>query len=315
MRATLWALVLSGCASWSPPSRQAEEKPAEPTAVERACLESLTRTSERLASPEFASCRRDSECQGVSPLLTGHCGTVANAAAFDAHLGEFKAQTELCDPVVQLVPRCVPLRPVCQNERCVTEPISVLPEECAEQKAALEADAQKANTCETDAECTVLAERPTSAAFTLASLDRRERLARDCGTVPPDLFGARPPPVEAFCVERRCVSEKANPQFTTVVRTQTFKKPQLDPECIKDQFLAALGGDGPRAKQWELVYVASLDTSGRQNQFQFQVPADLSLAAQRALASRLTECRAQPAQVRGKPVAIRYVFHIRWVRK
>jgi hypothetical protein len=313
MRTSAWALLLAGCAtSWSPPARTG---PAEPNASERACLEAITRTSERLGSAEFSFCGRDSDCQGISPLLTGHCGTVANAAVFDAHLEEFKAQTELCDPVVQLVPRCLSLRPVCREQRCVTEPVSVLPEECTEQRAVLEADAQKANTCETDTECTVLEKIPTSAAFALASLDRREALARDCGTVPPDLFGARPQPPEAFCIEHRCVTEKASANFTTVVRSKSFKRPEFEARCITDQFLASMTNQHPRGGQFTLAYAVTIDTQGRQNQFEFLEPAQLSLDAQRALASRLRECRAQPAQSRGKPVAVRHVLHIQWIRK
>lgn len=319
MRVTWWAVMLcAGCVTTTPPKPVEPEKPAEPTEGEQACLEAIARTGERLASDEFAGCERDSDCRGVSALLSGHCDTVANAQVFDAHLEEFRAQTATCDPVVQLVPRCLRLQPVCRGGRCAAEPRSELPDECAELGAALARDAQAANTCQVDAECAVVLpdERPTSVAFVSASLERREQLARACGTVPAVLFLARPQATEAFCVSGRCVTEKANPQFTTVVRSKrSMLPPELDTECIKDQFLAAFTDPRQfRGREWSVDFIANLDTTGRFNQFEFVLPQDLSLEAQRSLAARLSVCRArQPARHRGKPVAIRHHIRIRWI--
>lgn len=141
-----------------------------PSADHRACLDAITRSGERLASDEFATCARDSDCRGVSALLSGHCGTIANAKVFDAHLEEFRAQTATCGPVLQLAPACLRLQPVCRESRCAGEPISEMPDECAELRASLEADAEKANTCSVDAECTLTErDRPTTVAFVAAA--------------------------------------------------------------------------------------------------------------------------------------------------
>jgi hypothetical protein len=241
---------------------------------------------------------------------------VVNVKAFEAHLAQFEAQTKTCAPVVQVVPRCLKLQPVCRAQRCTAEPVAELPDECAELRAALEADASSANTCSDDAQCTLLEDRPTTVAFAAAALDRREKLARACGTVEPDLFVVAPPPVETFCLERRCVSGKADPKFTTVVRDTIFVRPEPDVECIKDAFLGAF--DRPerlqRKRRWDLKFTVSLDAEGRMNQFEFLEPANLSPAAQRAFAWRLHQCKAKsPALRRGKPVAIRYTPTIRWI--
>ena len=318
----IWAgLILMGCAtrmaaSPTPAPAPLPVKEAEPNPVERACLEQISRSGERLASEEFATCARDSDCRGISALLSGLCGTIANARRFDAHLDEFQTQTAICDPVVQLVPRCLRLRPVCREGRCAGEPVSEMPDECTELRASLEADAQKANTCNVDAECTVTEnDRPTSVAFRAGALDRQEALARACGTVPSLLYVVRHQPIESFCVNQRCMTEKSNPQFTTVVHDTAFRPPELDRECIIRQFKAAFTDWRKLVdrKRWSIDYFASLDARGRQNQFEFVAPADLSLETQRALASRLIECRAKPATWRGKPIAIRERFRITWI--
>ena len=49
------------------------------------------------------------------------------------------------------------------------------------------------------------------------------------------------------------------------------------------------------------------------NQFDFREPANLAPAAQRAFAWRLHECKAvKPALRRGKPIAIRFTYTIKW---
>lgn len=111
------------------------------------------------------------------------------------------------------------------------------------------------------------------------------------------------------------MTEKSNPKFTTVVRDNRLVAPKLDDECIRRQFLAAFTDrkSTPGSHmEWHLEYMVNIDVSGRQNQFEFFVPADLSVEAQRSLAWRLSECRARPALHRGQPVAVRYRLHIIW---
>lgn len=322
MKRSWWSagVLLAGCATTElPPVSHSVAIPGaparvEPSEVERACLEAISRAGERLATDEFAACTRDSDCRPISPLLSGHCGTVANARVFDAHLEDFQAQTAICDPAVQLVPKCIQLQSVCRQERCTGEPISELPDECAELRAAFEKDADKANTCQLDSDCSVFGtDRPATEAFLSSSLDRQEQLARACGTVLPSLFVVRPVPTEVFCVAGRCVTEKASPHFTTVVQSRrAITPPVLDHACITEKFISAFT-NLRRRREWLVQFVSNLDVTGRQNQFEFIHPADLSVDAQSALASRLSECRSKPALFRGKPIAIREVFRIRWI--
>lgn len=311
----VWAGLLVGCATMDLPPLPTDA-PLEPNAVERSCMDAISNAGALLASEEFTTCQRDSDCRGISPLLSGRCETVANAKVFEAHLDDFRAQTATCDPVVQLVPRCVRLQPVCRAGRCAGEPISELPDECAELRSALEVDADRENTCAVDAECTVMEDdRPTSVAFLAASIDRQEALARACGTAPPMLFVAHEAPTEAFCVMNRCVTEKANPKFTTVVKDRRrFTPPEIDTDCVTAQFTDAFK-NLHRRREWFVEFVANLDANGRLNQYEFIAPVGLSLQAQRALASRLSDCRAQPARYRGKPIAIRKRMRIKWVSK
>ena len=115
----------------------------------------------------------------------------------------------------------------------------------------------------------------------------------------------------------RCVTEKASPQFTTVVRERrSVTRPELDVECIVREFTDAIRDLDrlTRVRHWEMSFVANLDTEGRMNQFEFLVPATLTTAAQQAFAARLHSCKArQPALVRGRPVAIRHHVHLRWM--
>lgn len=313
---SLSVLLLTGCATTA--TLASEPASDSPSATERACLDALTLNGSRLDSAEFTACERDLDCRGVSALLSGRCGAVVNARVFDSHLTEFAQQTATCDPVLQLVPRCPHLRPVCRAHVCAEEAVAELPDECAEQRAALIASADTANRCELDAQCTVLEDRPTSVEFAASSLDQQEHLAQACGTVPPKLFLVRPETTEAFCVSGRCVSEKASPQFTTVVRDRhAFTRPEFDSTCLKDQFLASFTNEDwiRRQREWLLSYWVNLDANGHQNQFEFLVPANLSLAAQRSFAARLGTCRAKPALYRGKPMAIRHRVTIKWIVK
>lgn len=320
MRWLTLCVVLAGCATktTTAPPPAPPRKPSEPSVTERACLAALDETNERFAAPELVRCEHDLDCRAVAPLVSGRCNVFANAAAFEAQREAIRAQVATCEPVVQVVPRCPRLRPTCQSGRCAGEPISELPDECTELTESLLTDAKKGNACQLDEECTVLGGTPTSVAFVSASLERREHLARACGTVPPPLFAVKEATEEAFCVAGRCVSERASPQFTTVVRgKRQLVPPELDHECIKDRFLATFRDPREfyvRPREWVLVYVANLDTEGRQNQFEFVVPSGLSVEAQHAFASRLSECRAkQPARYRGKPIAIRERFTIHWI--
>lgn len=302
----------------APPPPVEEVPPPVPTAEERACLGAIEQAGARLASDEFRGCERDSDCQGVSPLLSGRCGTFANAKRFDEHLDEFRAQTQTCRPVVQIMPRCVRLQPVCRANRCEGEPIATIPDECDELGKALAADADRANTCQADEDCASLGEdeRPTSTAFLAASLERQEKLARACGTIPPLLSSVRRMPSDAFCVAGRCSNERAAAKFTTVVRDRLpITRPKFESDCLGEQFLASFKQHHPRGREWLLSFVANIDEEGRANQFEFQVPDDLSVEAQHALASRIAQCRAEPARYRGKPIAVRHRTTIKWLRR
>ncbi|MDP1828855.1 MAG: hypothetical protein Q8L48_36680 [Archangium sp.] len=301
--------LFAGCATVTPPPPGPPPPPPEPNPAERACLAAVAETDALLGTDALLTCERDLDCAGVSPLVAGHCGVFVNARAFEAHRAQFEAQQLTCNPVVQLVPRCPRLRPACNAGRCFGDTIAELPDECAELRKSFQDAAKRAASCKADDECTLVGEDlPTSIGFATGSVEQQEQLSKTCGTVPPALFATRPAPVETFCVEGRCMSEKGDPKFTTVVRTdRKLTPPEIDGDCLFERFYASLQNPGMlRGKRWELHFKTTFDLNGDMNQFEFISPANLTRETQAAAAARFRECKATPVKYRGKPITVRW---------
>lgn len=300
--------LLAGCATVTPPPPGPPPPPPEPNPAERACLAAVAETDALLGTDALLACERDLDCAGVSPLVAGHCGVFVNARAYEAHRAQFEAQQLTCSPVVQLVPRCPRLRPACNAGRCFGETIAELPDECAELRKTFMAAAGRAANCTVDDECTLIeGDLPTSTAFAAESIAQQEELSKACGTVPPALYATRPAPVEAFCFEGRCMSEKGNPKFTTVVRTdRKLTPPEIDGKCLFDSFYSALKNPSALPSRWELHFKTTFDLHGDMNQFEFISPANLTRETQAAVAARFRECKATPVKYRGKPISVRW---------
>lgn len=313
-RSALALVLLTSCVVT--PKFVPTEPEMPPDLAATACAAAGVKAGETLNDDAFAACEHDSDCAEVSPLVSGTCGRFANAATFDAHLAIFEAQTDACSQAVQVVPVCPALRAACVAGRCAGEALSELPDECDERKKALRAAANAANTCDEDADCTLLAgDIAGSVAFSQKAREEQDALAKACGSPAPVLYGMRQPPgVQAFCFEHRCSSQRDEKaaKLTTVVRSSSsLKDPQFDQTCFGKAFVEAfqLSDHSARRNSFLIAVKVRVDASARLSQFQFIEPPGLSVAARGALAARLHACPAlQPARLKGKPVPVMVTY-------
>lgn len=296
MQRSLLFVVLTGCATVT------QSPPPE--------VDCLGPVKKALASQALTACQRDSDCRGVSALLSGQCGSVVNEKAFSAHLAQFEAQAKTCAPAVQVMPECARVQPVCRAQRCTAEPVAERPE-CTDLRNPLEADAIYGNDgCAQDSECTLLFDRPTTVAFATSALSRREEVARACGTAAPPLFLVPYYGDEAFCVKRRCTSDLGSDEE----RDWSITRPDLKVDCLRAKYREIVSPT-ETLRGWrrvELSFSATADTEGRLNELELRVPR-LAPELQLAFARKLHECRADPARRGGKPISVRLRTRITWM--
>lgn len=314
------AVLLTSCATTKPfvPT----EPEVAPDVAALACATAGLKSEETLKLEGFTACERDSDCAEVSALVSGTCGVFVSTKAFEAKLDVFEAQTNACSQAVQVVPVCPALRAACIAGRCTGEALSELPDDCAESKKTLRVAANRANTCNEDADCTLLAgDIVGSVAFSNESRAAQDALSLACGMRAPVLYGMRQPPgLQAFCFEHRCSSDRdaQAAKFTTVVRSSSsFKEPEFDGPCFAKAFTEAfsLGDHRDGKHSFSIAVRLRVDASARLSQFQFLEPQGLTVAAKAALAARIHACPAlQPARLKGTPVPVMLVYRFTFLQ-